>query len=1023
MVDKQEELLKFIKQNIKIMLQTDFSETIYKENKKEFFSPNLRNKIGFPKDGEIAKTALNYLLRGNNIKDLDSLEKVLQVPFFNSNINDREYFYQKLNNKNEILEIDFVRLQDQEYKDRYKEEIKKELYKENLSEIQELVKEEQAKYDSISSLLDQEQEFIEPDIGEINKTKYEKYDPWWKQLNLLSDPFASTDGLERIPSDLYEEIIVTNDLYDKYVYYIEQIPTELFKNTIFYGQYGSGKTTLFEYLEQPLINRNIYSVLLSLSAEQDYQHFLINFKQKLRNKLINVYTKLSGSDLSKNFESISLDNDIIKLFQIIQQRYPCEGFVIFIDNIYKPSDYENTSMKFLNYLQTLKAELIQEISVPNIGFFISAPLEWKILVSEKPVYSGSVSKEEDIPMPTVDQAHKLINKRLATFAANKENCKTIRREFVLQVYRTLELKKNLTFRQFIRECLDRFERGNFDVLTANPININPDTLKRIIHLLQNNYKVNEGINEILNSDLTPGNKGICFELLIQIFLNKAYDEDSETFKKNTFYFNQLKNTGLIIKSRNNQGQTVWIISKELTEFNKIVFDKYGYSLEDYFLKLFGKRLQIEKPKIVNTRKEFTIYDKLIFELRKKNNHLSREVISLLDDSFILHKQIISEFNNPSIKTYDRIAKECHAVIRTISNAVAAFLGADKEEIKFWNNCWRYPDSLADFMNLYKVESESSNSDKLYLIHLYANAFTDIMTFLLEQIEKSFIIPISVTSLKLEEIEAFDIARSKFIAGNHLEAAGIISRLVENKLREFIYSVLLLQYGDSRLQHIPIEHHETIKGHKKQDKDRGLPISKNELTYLNRQHYYSIVIGRHGVGADNWMNTFSKIFAKWDYQKMHSYLNMFYRFNLTSAHNKEEALKESGPNIFQYLIESIDLIIMINRSYSNFIDRAMKSEIIGYRELAYFFSLDDGKDKGNLQPMSIKNNDQDRIFDIFKASKINSIDLSSPTSIEQRYNVRYQDFFAILVTLIRDNPAELDFKIIKKNDPVIVLQIK
>ena len=66
MVDEQEELLKFVKQNLKLILSLDFSEKMFKENKKQYFSVHLKNKF-IPKDREIANATLNYLIKIKNI--------------------------------------------------------------------------------------------------------------------------------------------------------------------------------------------------------------------------------------------------------------------------------------------------------------------------------------------------------------------------------------------------------------------------------------------------------------------------------------------------------------------------------------------------------------------------------------------------------------------------------------------------------------------------------------------------------------------------------------------------------------------------------------------------------------------------------------------------------------------------------------------------------------------------------------------------------------------------------------------
>ena len=75
-----------------------------------------------------------------------------------------------------------------------------------------------------------------------------------------------------------------------------------------------------------------------------------------------------------------------------------------------------------------------------------------------------MNREEHMPMPTAEQARIMLNERLCAFAENKEKCGQIEPEFSQQVYRTIGARKVFTFRQFIKECLRRFEIGDFAIL-------------------------------------------------------------------------------------------------------------------------------------------------------------------------------------------------------------------------------------------------------------------------------------------------------------------------------------------------------------------------------------------------------------------------------------------------------------------------------------------------------------------------------------------------------------------------------
>jgi hypothetical protein len=89
-----------------------------------------------------------------------------------------------------------------------------------------------------------------------------------------------------------------------------------------------------------------------------------------------------------------------------------------------------------------------------------------------------------MPEPTIGEVRKMFNERLAAFAITKEKSGYIEPEFAQQVHHTLKLRKAFTFRNFIKECLRRFERGDFGCLIANPALVDDATLNDIKQLLK-----------------------------------------------------------------------------------------------------------------------------------------------------------------------------------------------------------------------------------------------------------------------------------------------------------------------------------------------------------------------------------------------------------------------------------------------------------------------------------------------------------------------------------------------------------
>jgi hypothetical protein len=1028
MSEREQEVLRFVKQKHiwKLLLSPEFPEALYKEAKKKYFLSLNNTRIGVPKDAEVARATLDHLFKIGYITNKDTLTQVMQTSFFSKNIFNPEYYTQKLETIEHKPNLDLGLIEKQEYFESKVDEFTERAIREKSQYIDEKIKEKMITYDSIPSVLDEEQVIFEP--KPLPESKPSQYDPWWKKLGLTSDPFPSTVGIRNIKKSFYDEVIVFTGIYEQYVNNINNVQTELFKNIVFYGEFGSGKTTLFQYLEPLLIKNNIHPAFIILYAEPDYQNFLMRFKLKLRDELVDIYYNLTGSNLMSSVEGMMPDSAINHMFKLISNTDKCSGFIVFIDDIYKPPEYENTALKFLNYLQTFRDELAQELDSINLGFFVSAPPEWETTLKEKQAYSGSIGLEEHMPFPTVEQARTVFNQRLAFFSPNKERYKDIvDTDSAYQVYRTLLSKKSFTFRAFITECLRRFRAGNFGRLTANPVSITRDTLENISQILSRNVKLSEGLNEILNSSHeTTRSKSECIELLVQIFNEKGYSEDSEVFQRKMYYFRILRNAGLITKNRNNSGKTVWNVSRDLMDFNTFVYNKYAYYLDDYFLKLFEGKLQTKKIEpTISTSEDFSLIQALLDRFRRRTDTRSASVRLFLDDAFSYHKEIEIEMDNRTKPmSLTKLVEGCQLSIKSLSKAIATYVGMPATGTDFWNDYVHYPESLRVFTKNLDKQSQSYEPNTFYLHGAYLTAFREITRSFSEQVQMDEVLPIPIIGLKVEEFKDFEIARSDNIQGDYISAARRTSTLVENKLREFIYSIFLLQYGDQnhRMQRIPIKFHSDIKKHIIADRERGFASSKNELTYLNRDKYYEILTGRRGeIGYDNWLHTFSKIFAGWDAFRIQSYMKSFYHFNLLGAHNKGEVLTSiNQSDINQYIMDSIKTLVKINQSYHTFLDRVKRGEISGSTEIGYYFQLDN--DTYTIQPVRVLSANRTKITELLKESKNTSIDLSCPSIIEQRYGIDYQEFFAILSDLLGDS-LEVQLEITKRNDPIIVVKPK
>ena len=1034
MVDKQEELLKFVKHKIRdIILRPIFPDLIYKDVKKEYFFVHLNHALGMPKDSEIAKTAMEHYFKVGFFKDIDHLKSTLQLPFFSRYISNPEFYIQKFEMKMTDPDLNIKLLGNMEYKTSKIEEFTKQVIKERTSDIEKGIKEMKEAYDSITSKLELENEIPEPEIIESERPAH--MDPWWKTLGLREDPFPE-HGLGNIDTNYYERIIIKTDIYQRYVYYINNIPKELFKNIIFYGQYGCGKTTLFEYLKYSLIKARIDPIIITLSGEADYQNFLLNFKKALLNGLKYIYMQLKADDISNRLESSSIDDQIIQCFELIRSTGINKGFVIFIDDIYKPPAYEKNSLMFLNQLQTFKTQLTQQLNLFDIGFFISAPNEWQPTISGKPEYSGSISLQENMPTPTTEEARSMFNDRLKAFAIDEKKDTRVTPQFAQQVYQTLKSKNTWTFRHFIHECVDRFRRGEFGILISNPVSISSNTIKSIKQILERHPRLDDGIKEIFNLKISEINRTLCLELLVQIYKDKGFDEKSDLYKEKRFYLDILRRTGLIVKRWGNNHNAIWIASKDVLDFDKDIFDNYSLYLDDYFLKLFEGKLDIQKPAPQVTDERYLIMiEDLLEKIKKKKNTKLTSVQSCLELALQIHKEIVTDTNNLSNSiSLEKFQENCLDSIRSLSEAVLNQSGLSMQSVSsndvldFWNDFWYFPESLGLFLKLIRSPPPSMERDKYYLFTHYINAFKDIISFIAKQIDNE-VFKIPILGLKNDEIRAFNNARDLNRDGNYAKAAEEISELVEIKLREFLYSVFVLQYGDRnrRIQRIPRDLHKIIDKHEKSDRNQGFGYSKNELTNLTRENYCGIIVGQHtynDIGTENWYRTFSKVFLGWNPVIVKTYFrNYFVKFNIRSVHFKDVFTPTIQADINQFIIYSIELLVRINESYYNLLQnvkKISKTGSSGSTETLYYFPL--SNEISFLQPIRTSDDNRRRLIETFKRSRTNEVDLSSPCDIENKYGISYQEFFAILTDLLSGDLPGLDTKI-KRRDPIIIIRAK
>ena len=969
--------------------------------------------VGVPRDEEIAERAVYYLIKNGAISSESKLLEVLSLPFFNENVRNKDPLVEYLRmQKSTIAVVEPKRLSEAGVRDRVREELKQEIIEEEALEIEEAIERKKEEYFLVPSILDEE-EYEEPS-EELESGAEAEYVPWWQVLKLSGDPFPTQDGIASIADDLWEKIVYKTPVFHKYLILARKSPSELFKDTIFFGQWGSGKTTLFDYLKKPFMNEKIFSLYIQLFAENSFQTLLANFKKRLFDSLCELYDLLYNGDPRIWLKSSDFQDGIVSLLKKFSTDDNTRGIIIVIDNLHKNFDEFEIAMKFVNNLQLFKADLVRQIQGLNLGILVAGSTDWESTIKNDPKYSGSYFRYETMPPLTEEAAYEMLNKRLSAFATNPDTIKTIDLGFVKRIYRGLQNSNEpVTFRSIIKSTLTEFEKYNFTILTVDPVHIKKEILTEIRQTLEWNKILKKKIDNLLYGGgiQKEGSRKKTLELLVSTYLHKGISEDSETFQQNKFGFQRLARSGLIQKLRQPSGSK-WIICKELEEANCKTLKSYNLSLEDYLTKIYIAPLQPRAGKIEEKREELETIDTLLNQIQ------SREVKSLMRASRERHAHIIDEMEKQERKpeSIDPVV-ECTASLTLLTKAIARFLGLEISPAddltylrEFWKRFWFSPGEIAEFINqVEKISSSKLDERVWYSCSIYRDAYETLVRFFADEVRLRFMM-IPIIGLSNDEIRQLHDIRNSYSKNNYYEVVDQTTRLVEKKLRSFLFNVFTLLYGEreARLGRLDKTTREYIIQNISKDKERGLGLAKNEFEQVNRGNYKNFIIGCYDkeVGRRNWMQIFERVFAPLNESEIKSFLDMLAEFNITSSHVKEGAFgAEQQTRIFNYVLRSIDVVRKMNEAYLTLIEKGLYFVETQSGTHPLLFSLNELKDKDCLSPIFVKRSNADRIVEQLSRQPSISVDLEDTQFIESYFSVAYREFMATLARLVIQTPME------------------
>lgn len=986
-------------------------EDEYREKKRSFFFDRLKNAVGNPRDTEIIQDLVEYLIDIGYLRSEQDLEKLLSQPFIKEKLIRTDDYRERLRETSGTspAEIDISKIRDAEYAKKYREQIKQEIMEQEKNLLREGIEST-----LFPSVLDAESK--EPKPPTIPTIRQDTL--WWQDLNLEDDPFPSEEGLSDIADKYYDEIVCRTEVFTKYLELISSSAGEVLKNTIFFGDFGQGKTTLFDYLRKIMIAEpSLHPVYIQLFAELDPYALIAKFKIKLLDELKSIFMFIERRMPETSFAPYDPDPISTQIYQVVDQIRkvsPCEGFVVFVDDLHKlefgtaSAEIFKSIVNFLASLQIFKAELFRKTS-SKVAFYVAAVPAWESKLRTAGSLSGSFSRYEKMPAVTIDDAVDMLSRRFAAFAQNKQNPPRIDENLVRRVYnRSKETNEPITWRTFIKSIVyDELQQKHFDVLESSPLSLTEEKKKAIRNLLESNSELKSQLNSLLYGPIESAeNRVECIKRLVDTHLKGMIPESRLTaLPAESRYFYGRLYAARLIRKRVYKGLNVYVISPELRTANDEVVAQFDLSLEDYMLPIYGTK-QL-KP-VVGERDalELTQLEQLS---EKVTNPALKTLLKDASSSYRLVSQRLGGLNEPLDRKLVELATQS---VISLTRAWALIEESPEPQSRqdaerFWSESWIVPGAVSEFYRGTPAEL-LSDIELRYALRLYEQAFAGIANQLVRLYEGSRFLYLPRAKLTRNEMESLSKAHEDFLNGKYLQSLRDCTNLVETRLRTFCFNFFSLLYGrpERRIQRIDDKTAEIIRDTKKK---HGYPES-NEFEFLNRGQYKNFIAGTDPHAQSNWRELFQYVFAPWNEQTVLDFLNRFAEFNVKTSHAVSSAFRaEEQSEMRRYLGDCVTFLTSMNTAYRRlFTDWHYQETLSTEPRNAHYFCLHKFPEyKVALAPIFVSMERAQALISEFK-SKIGVspfVDLSDWQYVKTVFNCDYREFVAFLSALWKASIAE------------------
>jgi hypothetical protein len=665
---------------------------------------------------------------------------------------------------------------------------------------------------------------------------------WWTEVGLRGDPFPSNMGLIGFNPQDYDGIVVKTPFFTRYLQQATSTPKALLeKTTLVLGEFGSGKTTLFQYLAADVSRVGLLPINVVLSPHPSVESLTTRMLEQIADGLAAAYAARFGRDPRATHNARDSYALSAELFTDLQRETHSIGLLVLVDGLHKGTSYQAQVLEFLQQIQNVQ-EYFQYRAVP-MGLLVAGSPLWEREFERVPSLSGSYYRKDSIPPLAEDAAVDAVERRIQFFARDPATPPKIDSEGLRLAYRVLaqRIPRPLTFRDYLDHVRTRLEAREFAELGVS-VALHVETVEGVRSFLKTSPLAREFDRLWAELPGHPTLRKAARRTLLEILASKhGLSESGKFFQRHRGAFKLLQRNRLISRQRTAESFG-WTFSQELRDTLADAVKHLHNSARDIL------RAALDEPEQVRAAETALIYGGTVERLRHDAQSWRDswpELAGFMEEARSKLESLDQSLAQKHLRSVqqDDVRVPIQLIIEGINSACYPDPVSGSERWTLFRESFICPENVEQISRFDGPDfSMPSNETAISaVLQEHARVVSQLVDLLEDLVKGESIIRLSSRNLTLDELGKLHLARSRFLKTAYEEALVIGLDILEERIRQNVFVALRATWADGAYARLPPDVQEAIG----RLPDRGHPRARraadaNFLYDVNRSDYRKIL---------------------------------------------------------------------------------------------------------------------------------------------------------------------------------------